>query len=105
MPDTEEPPDAYREYVDRRRKAEQLALAHAAVQPPRRRLLGILWRATATAVLVPLALVFFVVGPVGATVSLGIAWLLWTKVWGGSYCTGAFPVLPQDQGRIPGDPH
>jgi hypothetical protein len=42
MPDTEEPPDAYREYVDRRRKAEQLALAHAAVQPPRRRLLGIL---------------------------------------------------------------
>ena len=108
MPRTEETPDAYREYVERRRKAEQEkpALAHAAAQPVRRRrgLLGILWRVAATAVLVPLALVLFVVGPVGATISLGIALLLWVKVWDQTYCLGAFPVLPQDRGRIPGDP-
>jgi hypothetical protein len=106
MSENREAPDAYREYVVRRRKAEELAVAHAAVQPhaPRRGLMGILWRVAVTVVLAPLALGAVFVGPIGAAVALGIAWLIWVKVWGGSYCTGALPVLPQDHGRIPGDP-
>jgi hypothetical protein len=113
VPAEGKPRDAYRDYVARRREGERIIAARVASsaaararaqQPPRRSFLGTLWRVAATVLLVPLALVAFFVGPVGVAVALGIAYLLWTSVWGQAYCTGAFPVLPQDHGRIPGDP-